>query len=135
MNKAEEIIKKYSLVPNSYYPDGVNPYDFRTGKHTDMDNHIAEQNDLYKKYSQKWKDYVPEKWYGWGGLGNPTPVSWYLAIDEFLEYVKEIDPEFKILQLKIKFGSLRMYLNSTKQEVHELCHILEESMFDEKLIY
>lgn len=134
MNKADEIIKKYNLAPDSYYPDEVNPYDFRTGKLTDMDNRIAEQYGLYRTYTHKWKDYVPEKWYGWGGLGNPTPAIWYRAIDEFLEYVKEIDPEFKILYIKIKLGGLRIGID-TKCDIIQDIRKLETSMYDNKLIY
>jgi hypothetical protein len=66
MNKAQELIKTFKLAPDSYYPEDVNPYDFRTGKSTDMDKTLEEQERLYKEAKEKWKDCVPEKWYGWG---------------------------------------------------------------------
>jgi hypothetical protein len=70
-----------------------------------------------------------------GGLGNPTPSVWYTVLDQFLEYVKEIDPNFKILQIKIKFGGLRLYLDSKNKQIQEMCRELEEVMTDKKLIY
>ena len=135
MNKAQELIGAFNLSPNSYYPEDVNPYDFRTGKSTDMDKTLEEQEKLYKEAREKWKAHVPEGWYGWGGLGNPTPSKWYTVLDQFLEYVKEIDPDFKILNIKIKFGGLRLYLNSKNEEVYEMCRELEAVMTDKKLIY
>jgi hypothetical protein len=135
MNKAQELIETFKLSPNSYYPEDVNPYDFRTGKSTDMDNTLEEQERLYKEAKEKWKDFIYPKCYGWGGLGNPTPSIWYTVLDQFLEYVKEIDPDFKILQIKIKFGGLRLYLDSKNEQIQEMCRELEEVMTDKKLIY
>lgn len=135
MNKAQQLIRAFNLSPNSYYPEDVNPYDFRTGKSTDMDNTVEEQNRYYIESRERWKDFIYPKCYGWGGLGNPTPSKWYTVLNMFLEHVKEIDPDFKIMFIKIKFGGLRLVLNSKNEEVHKMCRELEAVMTDKKLIY
>src|SRR5579859_6420475 len=57
----------------------------------------------------KWAYRVKEDWYGFS-LGETVPSSWVIAIELFLRFMKQEVPDFKILQIKLKFGGLRMYL-------------------------
>lgn len=130
----QEIIEKYKLAPDSYYPDIENPYSFRDGENV-MNNSIQEQNELYEKYSKKWQHRVKEGWYGFGGLGNPTPPVWYNVIDEMLTYIEKECPDLVIRQIKIKWGILCMYVDGITPEINQEIRILTNVLRDKKLIY
>jgi hypothetical protein len=59
---------------------------------------------------QKWAYKVEENWYGFDLEG--IPFLWCKIIDEFLTILKDFDPEFKINQIKLKFGRIQMYVRS-----------------------
>ena len=59
---------------------------------------------------QKWAYRVAKGWYGFA-LGN-VPNVWRLILDEFLEWVEKERPDLKILQVKVKFDLLRLYLGT-----------------------
>ena len=73
---------------------------------------------------QKWAYRVARGWYGFD-LGN-VPNVWRLILDEFLEWVQKQQPEFKILQVKVKFGRLRMYLGTKDASLMPDEHIRAE---------
>lgn len=123
MDIIEQLKQKYNLAPDSYYTKS--PYSM----------------DLYGKASprevelrNKWKDYVPPRWYGIS-LGEPTPPVWFDVLDEFLDYTKEKHLNFKILQIKIKFSNLRMYLENISPPTQKLVYELENLLSDKYLIY
>ncbi len=99
---AEQLIKKYNLAADSYYTES--PY---TQKYS-LNSQEVKENYLAGSYNNgdlqvKWEKHIPEGWYGFD-LGYPVPSVWYKVIDEFLDYVQEQCPDFKILQQKCKFG-------------------------------
>ncbi len=123
----EELKQKYNLKPNSYYSDS--PY-------TDNEfNKIrrAETDLLEKELMDKWKDRIPKGWYGFSL--SPCPKIWFKVIDEFLEWVKERNPDFEIHQIKAKFASIRFYIGSVGIETEDACLKLEELLTDRYLIY
>lgn len=122
--KVDELIKKYNLEQNSYCSDLTpnNPKFY--------DDAIQKEQDLQNKY----RDRIAKGYYGIC-MGTPTPSVFYDVIDEFLEYVAEKCPDFKICQTKLKFGSLRLYIEGVTQEIQQECYFLEKVLFDEKLIY
>ena len=92
--------------------------------------------------AEKWRPHFGRGWYGFD-MGW-APDNWYKIIDEFLDGLKEVDPEFKIHQIKIKFGGIRIYLGfseklnedlSTISYVNQQIAILEHELFHESLIY
>jgi hypothetical protein len=119
-NKAKELIEKYGLKSNSYYAES--PY-----KTVDPNTIIWDV-----ALNSKWKDYIEKGYYGFSL--NPIPDICVSAIDEFLDWVKENDSEFKILQVKIKLGGLRLYI-STKLDIRDHISLLENVIYDEHLIY
>lgn len=129
MNKAEELIIRYNLQPDSYYPDNFNPYKDYTEKDKLLDKESL--SNLKSKYQR----YVPPRWYGFNGLGYPTPLIWYDVLDEFLAYVEEKCPEFEIYQIKIKFGGIRIYIGNISDEIQQEIYQLTSAMVDAKLIY
>jgi hypothetical protein len=120
MNKALELIEKYGLKPNSYYTES--PYKNRDPNEIDWDKFL----------NVKWCDYIADGYYGFSL--NPIPNNCASAIDEFLIWIKENDRDFKILQVKIKYGGARIYIQ-TKLDIQDQIHLLENAIFDEQLIY
>jgi hypothetical protein len=123
MNIINELKQKYNLAPDSYYTKS--PYSM----------------DLYGKTSpreivlrEKWKNYIEPKYYGFS-LGGPTPAVWFDVIDEFLDFLKEKHPDFKILQIKLKMGSLRCYIENISPDTQKLVFDLENLLSDKFLVY
>lgn len=93
--------------------------------------------DLY--LFMKWAYRVEKGWYGFA-LGN-VPMVWAFIIDEFLTELEKEAPDFKIHQIKLKFGGLRFYVDlglkdNLKAEVinHEIDK-LTQLLQNENLIY
>lgn len=93
-----------------------------------------ERNPREVELRTKWKDYIEPKYYGFS-LGEPTPAVWLDVLDEFLDYIVSVHPNFKILQLKIKYGQICIYLDNISPDIQELISDLEDLLQDEYLIY
>lgn len=111
---AEKLIKKYKLARDTYV----------------VHNSSSEQ---YNKLFAKWKYKIEARWYGLELRACPN--VWYNVVDELLEYLSKKSPEFKILQIKLKFGGIRIYLSGVSNAIQDELDKLEDVMFDEKLIY
>ena len=57
-------------------------------------------------------------------------AGWNKLISKTVRKLREMDPGVKFMQIKEKFGGLRMYIGSGTTEMHELCNKAE----DESLI-
>jgi hypothetical protein len=60
-----------------------------------------------QQFNEKYKQYIPEGWYGLSF--NTPPVTEYLDI--LMEDLITI-PGFKLLQVKMKFGTARFYFET-----------------------
>ena len=125
----EELTKKYSLAPDSYYTES--PY----GKDNDGLLRKEHEEKYYIPFRDKWDKHTEKGWYGARGLSFPLPIVFYSVLDDFLEYVKKECPDFKLLQAKIKFGGVRLHLDNITPKVEEECYQLEDLLFDKFLIY
>jgi hypothetical protein len=87
----------------------------------------------------RWAYRVDKGWYGFDLEG--TPYIWGSIIHDFLSYVESKCPDFKIHQIKLKWGGLRMYLSLNSQdesivkEVQLKISELEEWLTHKNLIY
>ena len=124
-----KILNKYRANRNYYFPDTQKAVYESTDKLNEIENELQE----------KWKDHIPPRWYGFALA--PCPESWLYIIDEFLDYLLTLDPNFKIHQIKIKFGEIRFYVDYeiADEELAEFIRLqiekLEWTLFDTKLIY
>ena len=90
----------------------------------------------YEQLKQKWCIYVEENWYGFSL--EAVPLNWLAAINDMLDYVQEVCPGFKIKQIKLKFGGLRIYLGfppGLSVELPQQIQLFAAHFFDKKLIY
>ena len=93
--------------------------------------------DLY--LFMKWAYRVEKGWYGFS-LAD-APLVWAMIIDKYLARLEVEAPDFKIHQIKLKFGGLRFYVqlnlndNLKAEMLLEEIGRLEELLQDKKLIY
>lgn len=120
--KINKLIQKFSLKENSYYTSS--PYD---GKFSSIS---ASELQLL----ENWQYRAKKGWYGIS-IGQPAPDSWFLFLNEFFKLVEKNSPNFEILQVKIKFGSIVIYLENVSKEVHDSIDMIQKVMCDKFLIY
>ena len=86
---------------------------------------------------QKWAYRVRKEWYGFN-LGD-IPCAWGDVLNDFLVWVESKCPDFEILQIKMKFGGLRFYIDTHSKDaavnkrVHSEISKLEALLRHEKL--
>lgn len=137
-----KILSKYEGGRSYWYPNEEAITVYKSPK---LEEYREGCGELELNLQNKWKSYIPKGWYGFS-LGSPCPKDWYKIIDEFLDYLwnlqnREKISGFEIHQIKIKFGGLRFYVSykCEDQELDEFIRLqiekLESFLFDEKLIY
>jgi hypothetical protein len=62
-----------------------------------------------------WAYRVRRDWYGFA-LGN-VPYVWKDIINDFLLWLQSQCPDFEILQVKIKMGRLRLYIETNSKDL------------------
>lgn len=91
---------------------------------------------------QKWDSHRDKPHYGFDLYRAPS--SWFKIIDDFLGQIKKVDPDFKIQQIKTKFGGVRFYVSFSSvvrddpklsSYIRMQIEILERELFHESLIY
>ncbi|MDO8610094.1 MAG: hypothetical protein Q7R95_06070 [bacterium] len=89
---------------------------------------------------QKWGYRVEKNYYGFD-LGN-VPFRWAQIIDDFLIELEKAAPNFKIQQIKLKYGKLKFYVDLVDFSDSKKCTIinnqideLEKVLFHKDLIY
>ena len=137
-----KILSKYEGFTNNWYPEVGTKTIYDS---PDIDKYRKGCYDKEKALLSKYQKYIPKGWYGFS-LGEPCPHDWYLIIDEFLEYLLDLQKQnrisnFEIHQIKIKYGSLRFYVSyeCDDEELREFIDLqirkLENHLTDEILIY
>lgn len=76
---------------------------------------------------------ISEGFYGFD-LGA-IPSVWITVLDQFLNDVEKKFPEFKIQQIKVKFGGIRIYLEGVDEETSDLANKLGNLLYDRRLVY
>jgi len=116
------------------YRERLEKFAKSSNKNTELD---AVSPDLY--LFMKWAYRVEKGWYGFA-LAD-APLVWAMIIDKYLQRLEQEAPDFKIHQIKLKFGGLRFYValnlkDNLKAEALQVeIEHLEELLQDEKLIY
>lgn len=134
--KIQKILEKYKLdvkIPQKYH----NVYDYLRDEKISDDikekYYHKEKNDMY--FINKYDKYISEGFYGFA-IGSPTPVEWLDALDEILEILIENDPNFKIQQVKMKFGGIRFYVTSEIiDDLWDIELLIESKLYSKDLMY
>lgn len=97
----------------------------------DRQERISDSEKPFEEFLRKWSDRIGKTRIDLFDI----PASWFRVIDAFLQYMYEVDPDAKVLQLKYKFGGVRLYVETSVEEIQEQVHDLEKELYDERLIY
>ena len=73
----------------------------------------------------KFNDLLEER-FGPIECGSWCPNGWLALVLTTLEEARAIDKDLKVKQIKEKFGMLRLYVDSSHEEVKELISLTEE---------
>ena len=134
LEDVKKILDKYSLsvnIPDEY----KNVYQYRDAHPNIVDEEFShpEINDSF--LINKYKNHIPLGWYGFS-IGEPTPRNWFIVIDEILKLCIAAEPEFEIYQIKMKYGGICFYVGSRKiEDINNIEDLIEETLYNEKLIY
>lgn len=135
LDKVQAVINQHELKPIDIDDTGTIPNVYiYLGLYPEMAKLFEpEKNDSY--LLRRYKDHIPRGWYGFD-MGQPTVPVWSTIIEEVLDICLEADPLFEIHQIKMKFGGIRFYCSSeTIEDLHEVESLIENTLWDEKLIY
>ena len=133
LDQVIEIVKKYDLKPISLPEEYKNIYNYLRINPDESKNYISDKNDSF--FINKYKKHIPQGWYGFS-LGDPIIPEWNEIIDEILSLCIEIDPEFEIHQIKVKFGFVCFYAySSVIYDIDEVDHFLSQNLYDKFLIF
>lgn len=133
LEEVKNIFDKYELSPISLPNDYKNIYEYLRDNEEQKSNYSSPKDDSY--FIQKYHKNISPGHYGFA-LGDPIIKEWCEIIDEVLELCIKIDPEFEIMQIKIKFGGVRFYVNSEIiEDIFETEVFIGECLFDKTLIY
>ena len=128
-----KIIEKYNLKPIQLTDDHKNVYIY-INEHNSRDKEFRPEvtdNFLNKKYSK----HIPRGWYGFD-VGTPIVPDWMKIIDEITELCVEIDPNFEIHQVKLKYGRICYYATSSIiEDVFDIDFLLNDYLYDAALVY
>ena len=144
LEKTKEIIKKHNLAEKLTF----NPFKLRReskssgcgcgwdGEGVIGFNNFPEFKDSYQKETNlqaKYFDRVVDGFYGFDAVR--MPINWLEALEEFLTELEKDSPDFEILQIKLKWGTFRGYLNNLSEDAQKSVDLLEDIMQDSNLIY
>ena len=134
LDDIEQIFANYDLK-SIELPDGFkNLYEYKDANPQDATYYYnVEKNDGY--FLRKYSEYVPHGWYGFS-IGTPIVPEWLDILDEILELCTELDQDFEIHQVKLKFGGIRFYVHSEIiDDIFDVEIYIENKLFDRALIY
>lgn len=72
----------------------------------------ANSNSASARLFKKWENRIPDGWYGFDGI----KTEWLRDVDDFLIWLEKKCPHFEIHQIKEKFNSLRVYIQTNTKD-------------------
>jgi len=130
--QALEILKGMSY--NNIFDELITRYDLKADTY---DTHPLMDLDFYQKwiktFRENWGDRTVEGY--WTFDLACLPELWYKVIDEAFEILNLNSPEFKILQVKLKYGGIRIYLEDISDDALYSVEELEKVLYESSLYY
>lgn len=132
LDKIQEIFNNYELKPLEF--DGFkNIYDYLNNNPEKRPEYETQYNDGY--FLKKYRDHISKGHYGFS-IGKPIIPVWNEILDKILEICIENDPKFEIQQIKLKFGRICFYVQSSViEDIHEVEMLIMNKLYDKELIY
>lgn len=129
----KKIIDSYNIEPVKL-PEGYkNIYQLIKDIPEVKENFVSNKDDMFliKKYHNN----ISQGHYGFS-IGTPTNPKWNEVIDEILEFCISKDPNFQIMQVKVKFGFMCFYVESKIiEDTHDIEVLIMKTLSDKAIIY
>ena len=133
LEKVQAILAKYELKSIELLEGYKNVYQYQKDNPDEDKKFKSEKTDGY--FINKYSAHIPKGWYGFS-LGDPIVPEWCEIIEKVLDVCLITDPDFKIHQIKIKFGGVRFYCESQViEDLYDVELLIEHNLHDPKLIY
>ena len=132
LDKIVEIFNSYELKPIVLDEKYNNVYQYLNEFPDKRPEYESEKDDTY--FIEKYKNRIPKGHYGFA-IGSPIIPVWCDILENIIDTCIEDDPNFKILQIKIKFGGIRFYVNTTIKQIDGIELLIMSILHDNALIY
>ena len=133
LSKTQEIFNQYDLKPIELPKDTKDVYFFLRAYPEFTNDFKSKIDDC--DLNQKYRKHIPKGWYGFD-IGTPIVPAWMEIIDKIVSTCVEVDPDFEIHQIKLKFGGICFYCGSEIiDDLHEVECLIANNLFDRALIY
>lgn len=118
-NIFDDLITKYNLKADTYDTHPLMGLDF--------------YQEWIKDFKEKWGDRTVEGY--WTFDLACLPELWYTVIGEAFEIISLDSPNFKIFQVKLKYGGIRIYLEDVSDDTLYSLDELEKVLYESSLYY
>lgn len=133
LEQIEEIFNQYELEPIDLEGKFPNVYRYLDIYPHELQKFMSDKHDSY--LVNKYREHIPQGWYGFA-IGHPIIPEWCEIIDKTLELCIQIDPDFEIHQIKLKFGRICFYVFSDKiTDTHDVEVLFANRLYDRALIW
>jgi hypothetical protein len=133
LEKVQAIFNQYKLNPVILPEDYKNIYTYLREHPEFKGSYETDKDDVY--FLKKYRNNIAKGHYGFA-IGDPIIPAWNQILDEILELCIVSDPNFEIMQIKIKFGGIRFYVYSEIiEDIHDVEMLIDSTLFDKVLIY
>jgi len=133
LEDVKNIIGSYNLEP-IILPEGIKNLYVLLDNDVELKQfYTSKKDDFY--FINKYRNHISPGHYGFS-IGTPTNIKWNELMDEILEYCISKDPDFQIMQIKIKFGFMCFHVESEIiEDTHEIEVFIMKTLHDKALIY
>jgi len=133
IDNTQDIFNQYELKPIKLPAGHKDVYSFLRTYPEFKKDFETEKNDFY--FINKYHNYIDNGHYGFS-IGTPIVPEWNEIIEKILDLCIKTDPDFKIQQIKLKFGMMCFYVQSNViEDVQEIEKLIMNKMRDSALVY
>jgi hypothetical protein len=133
IDKVIAIFDQYELKPLEFPASHKDIYSYLNEFPDKKPDYRTNKNDSY--FINKYRKYISLGHYGFS-IGTPIIPEWNEILDKIIELCIHFDPNFRIQQIKLKFGGICFYVES--QVIEDILDIeiyIGKKLRDDALIY
>jgi len=133
LDDIQDVFNEHKLKPIVLPEDCTNVYVYLKKYPEKKGEFHSEKNDRY--FLKKYRNHIVKGHYGFS-IGDPIIPEWCEILDEILQICVDVDPEFGICQIKIKYGGIRFYVESDIiEDISDIERLISNTLYDKALIY
>ena len=133
IDKVTAIFSEYELKPLEFPVGHKDIYSYLREFPDKKPNYKTNKTDSY--FINKYRNHISLGHYGFS-IGTPIIPEWNEILEKIFDLCIETDPEFKIQQIKIKFGGVCFYVESQViEDILDIEILIGKKLRDSALIY